>query len=103
MESRKPSNSSKTTRGRKAASTAKPRKRTAPVTPEQVFNIGQVHLLIDLMHEFAPDLEVPSLDEDGDVSLTLSSDMPGLEAFMQFKLDQLRRQQEVLEALWNLG
>ena len=102
MDSQKPRNSSKPTRGRKTASTTKPRRTSRKKMEAEAFNVGQVHLLLDLMREHARHLEAPSLEEDGDIELTISSDMPGLEAFVQFKLEGLRRQQEVLEALWSL-
>lgn len=102
MDSRNPSNSSKPTRGRKTASTSKPRRQTRKKVEAEAFNVGQVHLLLDLMNEFASKLEAPSFEEDGDIELTLTSDMVGLEAFVQFKLSDLRRQQEVLESLYHL-
>lgn len=102
MDSAKGSNSSKPTRGRKSASTTKPRRNSRTKAEVQAFNVGQVHLLIDMMNEFASKLEAPSFEADGDVELTITSDMPGLEAFVQYKLDDLRRQQERLESLWSL-
>lgn len=102
MDSRKPSNSSKPTRGRKAASTTKPRRTARKQVEAEAFNVGQVHLLLDLMREHARHLEAPAIEEDGDIELSLTSEMPGLEAFVQFKLDALRQQQEALESLYNL-
>lgn len=102
MDSRNPSNSSKPTRGRKTTSTAKPRRKTTKKVEAEAFNVGQVHLLLDLMREFASKIEAPSMEVDGDIELALTSDMVGLEDFVQFKLGELRRQQEVLESLWNM-
>lgn len=102
MDNPKGSNSSKPTRGRKTASTTKPRRQSSKKADAQTFNVGQVHLLIDLMNEFASKLEAPSFEADGDIELTITSDMPGLESFVQFKLEDLRRQQAHLETLWNL-
>jgi hypothetical protein len=102
MDKSNSSNPSKPTRGRKPASAPKPRRKTPKKAEAQDFNVGQVHLLLDLMKEFASDLEAPSFEEDGDIELALTSEMPGLEAFVQFKLENLRQQQDVLEALWNL-
>ncbi len=102
MDSRNSSNPSKPSRGRKATSTSKPRRQSRKKVETQDFNVGQVHLLLDLMNEFASELEAPSFEEDGDIELTLSSEMAGLEAFVQFKLAELSRQQDVLEALYAL-
>ena len=100
MDSRNSSNPSKPTRGRKTTSTTKPRRKSTKQVEAEAFNVGQVHLLLSLMTEFASKLEAPSFEEDGDIELTLTSDMVGLEAFVQFKLTELRRQQETLEALY---
>lgn len=100
MDSRNSSNPSKPSRGRKTSTASKARRQPRKNADLPDFNVGQVHLLLDLMHEFAPHLEAPAFDADGDIEVTLSSDMPGLEAFMQYKLEALRRQQESLEALW---
>ncbi|MNR93751.1 hypothetical protein D3C72_248120 [compost metagenome] len=102
MDSCNSSNPSKPSRGRKTASTSKPRRQSRKKVEAQSFNVGQVHLLLALMSEFASELEAPSFEEDGDIELTLTSDMPGLEAFVQFKLENLKKQQDVLEALYAL-
>ncbi len=102
MDSANPSNSSKPTRGKKTAAAAKPRRQTRKQAETQVFNVGQVHMLIDLMNEYSRHVEAPSLEADGDIEMTLTSDMPGLEDFVQFKLAELKRHQDVFESLWNL-
>ena len=102
MDNCNPSNPSKPSRGRKTTSTTKPRRQTRKKVEAQSFNVGQVHLLLDLMNEFASKLEAPSFEEDGDIEVTLTSDMPGLEEFVQFKLEVLREQQAVLESLYHL-
>lgn len=102
MESRNSRNPSKPTRGRKTTSASKPRRKAVKQVETQAFNVGQVHLLLDLMAEFASRIEAPSIEEDGDVELTLTSDMEGLEAFVRYKLAELKRQQETLEALYQL-
>ncbi|HEY9857827.1 MAG TPA: hypothetical protein V6D05_18925 [Stenomitos sp.] len=103
MEKRKPTKTSRTAGSEKAA----PVRRRKKAEPSELatfrhgsevheLNAGQIHLLHALAQEFPGDLTgtlEPAME------LVLESEKPGLGSFFLYKLQDLRKQQQGLEAL----
>ena len=92
----------------KAAKPVKPRKRTtgrgkAVSTRPVPYNPGQVRLLEDLLREFAGSREFAHLPNGPDLAFRLSSDIPHLGDFIDYKIHVLAGQQRRLADLWKLS
>lgn len=65
-----------------------------PYTP------GQLHLLLELIAEFAPHLKGDTRKVPGISEWTLTSEMPNLLEFIEFELNRLLNEQNRLEDVW---
>lgn len=63
---------------------------------------GQLHMLGELITEFAPHLESDRRGVKGLSEWILTSEVPNLLDFMEHQLQRLREAQADLEALWQL-
>ncbi|HEY9722733.1 MAG TPA: hypothetical protein V6D47_12030 [Oscillatoriaceae cyanobacterium] len=66
-----------------------------PYTP------GQLHLLLELMTEFADHLKGDARKVPGISEWTMTSEMPNLLEFIEFELNRLLNAQDRLETLWS--
>ncbi|MBM3268998.1 MAG: hypothetical protein FJZ01_15270 [Candidatus Sericytochromatia bacterium] len=85
--------------GRKRPASRRRRKRPEPAP----YNPGQVCLLMDLLSEFAGSREVAAVPGGETVAVVLSSDIPHLDTFFEYKMIDLSRQQQRLARLWALS
>lgn len=74
--------------------------RNAAVFRHQAYTPGQLYLLRELLIEFSPYLDSEGTRLDGKREWRVSSTLPHLMEFIEYRLEKLRAEQENLDAYW---